>query len=29
MFEVKDNFLDKNYFKEIKNFILSEEFPWY
>ena len=29
MFEVVDNFLDKNYFNEIKNFILSQEFPWY
>ena len=29
MFKVVDNFLDKDYFNEIKNFILSEEFPWY
>jgi len=29
MFEVIDNFLDKEYFNKIKNFILSEEFPWY
>ena len=29
MFKVIDNFLDKKYFNEIKNFILSEEFPWY
>jgi len=29
MFEVVDNFLDKDYFNKIKNFILSDEFPWY
>ena len=29
MVEVIDNFLDKEYFNKIKNFILSEEFPWY
>ena len=29
MFKVVDNFLDKDYFNQIKNFILSEEFPWY
>jgi len=29
MFEVKDNFLDKDYFNEIQKEIFSEYFPWY
>ena len=29
MFEVKDNFLDKEYFNQIQKEILSDYFPWY
>ena len=29
MVEVKDNFLDKDYFKEIQKQILKDPFPWY
>ena len=29
MVEVIDNFLDKEYFKEIQNIMLGGDFPWY
>ncbi len=29
MFKIVDNFLDENYFNELKKVILGDSFPWY